>query len=252
MIEVATITHDIRLGDCLGPDGLRLLPDRSIDHTITDPPYSERTHRNFGTERRGDGHGHGRVKRDELDFGSITRAQQFDLARAIVRVTRGWIVIFTDDLGVYPWALALTRAGAEYVVKGTYVKTSPMPQMSGDRPAYGTEEIVIAHAPRTIRKRWNGGGHSATYYGDPNNERDRRFPHPTQKPLALMEKIVRHYTNPGELVLDPYAGSGSTLVACKRLGRRAIGWEIGPAYHAIALQRIERAHEQLGLWPGGS
>ncbi len=72
--------------------------------------------------------------------------------------------------------------------------------------------------------------------------------HTTQKPLALMEALVRDFTDEGETVLDPFTGSGTTGVACKRLGRSFIGWERDPKYHAIAEKRIAGAREQMRLF----
>jgi len=65
------------------------------------------------------------------------------------------------------------------------------------------------------------------------------------KPPALMESLVRDFTDPGELICDPFAGSGTTGVACLRLGRRFIGWERDPKYHAVAVKRLRAAREQL-------
>ena len=62
--------------------------------------------------------------------------------------------------------------------------------------------------------------------------------HPTQKPVALCEYLIKTYTNPGEVVLDNCMGSGTTAVACIRTGRNYIGYELDPKYHAIALERI--------------
>jgi site-specific DNA-methyltransferase (adenine-specific) len=63
-------------------------------------------------------------------------------------------------------------------------------------------------------------------------------PHPTTKPLPLMRELVELFTEPNELVLDPFAGSGSTGVACRELGRNFLGWELDPAYAEIAERRI--------------
>lgn len=72
--------------------------------------------------------------------------------------------------------------------------------------------------------------------------------HPTQKPVALLEYLVKTYTNEGETVLDFTYGSGTTAVACKRLGRSFIGMELDPKYVSIARQRIsELEDEELGL-----
>lgn len=68
--------------------------------------------------------------------------------------------------------------------------------------------------------------------------KDAEHFHPTQKPVALCEYLIRTYTKPGDLVLDNCAGSGSTLVAAKKLGRRAIGIEQKPEYVEIATKRL--------------
>lgn len=65
--------------------------------------------------------------------------------------------------------------------------------------------------------------------------------HPTQKPVALLEYLVKTYTNPGDTVLDNCMGSGSTGVACVNTGRRFIGIEKDEKYFEIAKQRIESA-----------
>lgn len=67
--------------------------------------------------------------------------------------------------------------------------------------------------------------------------------HPTQKPLAALTPLIKAFSSPSGLVLDPFAGSGSTLVAALRLGRRYLGIELDPAYHAAATNRLfkERA-----------
>ena len=62
--------------------------------------------------------------------------------------------------------------------------------------------------------------------------------HPTQKPLSMIERMVLASCPRGGLVLDPFLGSGTTALACMRLGRRFVGWEINPEYHAIATRRL--------------
>jgi site-specific DNA-methyltransferase (adenine-specific) len=62
--------------------------------------------------------------------------------------------------------------------------------------------------------------------------------HPTQKPVALMEYLIRTYTKPGELIIDPFCGSGTTLVAARNLGRHYIGCDLSPEYVAIAEKRL--------------
>lgn len=234
---------ELRLGDCL--PFLRSLPDKSVDHVITDPPYSERVHAGMGLERRNDG-----SAAVPVDFGHLTARTRLLLAREFCRVATRWVLPFCDEESVFLWKCALDRSGATWACKGTWVKSNPMPRMDGTRPAYGTEAICVAHAPRTKGKtRWNGGGATAVYTV---NGQDGTRRHPTQKPVALMEALVRDFTDPGETILDPFAGSGTTGVAALKLGRRFIGCELSPKYHAVALKRLSNAREQLGLWTGAA
>lgn len=64
--------------------------------------------------------------------------------------------------------------------------------------------------------------------------------HPTEKPLALIELIVAVSSNAGDLVVDPFMGSGTTAVACQRLGRNFLGFEIKPEYIKMAEERLNR------------
>jgi len=75
----------------------------------------------------------------------------------------------------------------------------------------------------------------------PINKNNRKFNHPTQKPVALMEYLIKTYTNEGDLVLDNCMGSGTTGVACKKLNRTFIGIELDEKYFDIAKQRIEES-----------
>jgi adenine-specific DNA-methyltransferase len=72
-----------------------------------------------------------------------------------------------------------------------------------------------------------------------------RTPHPAQFPLDLVDRIVLGCSNPGDVVLDPFIGSGTTAVSCLRHGRAVVGFEINPAYCEIAATRIDRARSEL-------
>ena len=69
--------------------------------------------------------------------------------------------------------------------------------------------------------------------------------HVSQKPVRIMAHLIQKYTKPGDLILDPFTGSGSTLVAAMKTGRRAIGIEIDEAYVRIAERRIAEAETPL-------
>jgi site-specific DNA-methyltransferase (adenine-specific) len=72
--------------------------------------------------------------------------------------------------------------------------------------------------------------------------------HPTQKPIALMEYFIKTYSNEGDLILDPFLGSGTTGIAAKNLDRKFIGIELDPEYFAIAQERIANAQPETGLF----
>ncbi len=97
---------------------------------------------------------------------------------------------------------------------------------------------------RMYRQVWNGGG--GRRKDNPGAKRGEAVSfHPTQKPLGLMRWIIERHTRPSDVILDPYAGSGTTLRAAKDLGRRAIGVEIEPQYCEVAARRC--AQEVLDL-----
>lgn len=124
------------------------------------------------------------------------------------------------------------------------------------QPAYNPQGLSRKPVP-TIRKGGNNGGN----YGKSNKDAVQEFEgyprsvldipsegktvHPTQKPVALMEYLIRTYTNEGETVLDNCMGSGTTGVACANTGRKFIGIERDDKYFAIAKQRIESAQFPL-------
>jgi len=248
------MTWDLRLGDCLDPiAGLASLADKSIDVVITDPPYSAklytRTRTNKGRGSRSNNglscHNAGPIRRaQEMADGRIGAIDDIldPVAQELMRVAKRWIVVFHNAEISDLWRESF---GASYVRAGVWVKSNPMPQVTGDRPAHGFESITIAH--RVGRKRWNGGGRAAVWTGA-TIAGEKHPDHPCPKPIWLMQALVRDFTEPGELVLDPFAGSGTTGVAAIRDGRRFVGWERDPQYHAMALRRLSGAREQLDMF----
>jgi site-specific DNA-methyltransferase (adenine-specific) len=73
------------------------------------------------------------------------------------------------------------------------------------------------------------------------------WPHPTQKPEKLLAKIILAATNPGDVVLDPFLGSGTTAVVAKKLGRRYVGVEIDRNYAGLAMKRLEIAERDRSI-----
>lgn len=262
------MSFTLHLGDCLDPvTGLASLADKSVDHVICDPPYSRDLYLSFRTNRRGNHRADYTAPAGVIAKGSMARGKRApatasflalanesigaadDIAIPVVeqlkRIISRWWVIFHDAEGGEMWRDPI---GDLHVRCGIWVKTNPMPQVSGDRPAQGFESIEIAHPEG--RKRWNGGGRPAMWTAGAvqgNWEERQGNEHPCPKPEALMEKLIRDFTDPGETILDPFAGSGTTGVAALRMGRNFIGWERDPKYHAIAMKRLAAAREQMEL-----
>ena len=74
--------------------------------------------------------------------------------------------------------------------------------------------------------------------------KSERTAHPTQKPVDLLVYLIRLLSNKGDTILDPFTGSGSILVACHRLKRQGIGYELAPEYFEMAKTRLERETAQ--------
>lgn len=228
------MTWELRLGDCLAPvSGLVSLPDKSVDHVICDPPYTESTHAGARSQKD--------VDARSIDFASIDVPALLAALGECGRVARRW-VIATVDWRHLSALEAQTPGSLRFVRFGVWVKPNGAPQFTGDRPATGWEAVAIMHAAGVGKMRWNGGGDRAVWtYNVEQGE------HPTQKPLPLIERWITDFTDPGDLVVDPFAGSGTTGVAAIRLGRRFIGWEKDPKYHAAATRRLSGTREQLNL-----
>lgn len=236
-ISAESPAWELHTGDCLA--GMATLPDRSVDVVITDPPYEAEAH----TAQRMVARAGGRLECEPIAFPPITEEQRTESARHMARLARRWILVFCQVEAAMKWRAALEAGGAVYKRTCQWIKPDGKPQYSGDRPGIGYESIVACHAPG--RSAWNGGGSHGVFIvskgGDP------RTGHQTQKPLALMELLVRLFSEHGELILDPFTGSGSTGVAALRQGRRFLGWELDSAYVNIARSRLRLAREQLSL-----
>ncbi len=120
------------------------------------------------------------------------------------------------------------------------------PQMTLGKPyisGKGTSGDITGNVIKTQTK--NNGTRYPRSILRYNTDKAKGSLHPTQKPIALIEYLVQTYSNPGDLVLDPFMGSGTTGIACINTGRRFIGMELDEQYFAIAQNRIRDAAERV-------
>jgi DNA modification methylase len=226
-----TIYH----GDCR-----EVLPGLGkVDCVITDPPYSEHVHSKHwvGGGAVADGHDCSFARQSEIGFAALDDETRHICALEMAKCS-GWVLVFSDIESCHLWREQLTAAGLDYARTGIWVKLNSTPQFSGDRPAASVETITIAH-PKG-KKEWNGGGGHAiwSYPIELNRGGNNKRLHTTQKPLNLIIKLVELFSELGDTILDAFCGSGTTLVAAKLLGRRAIGIELEQSYCDIAAQRL--------------
>jgi site-specific DNA-methyltransferase (adenine-specific) len=216
-----------------------------VDVTITDPPYSAKTHSAVRSremkpwDRCAGGAASSRVI--DLGFEPLTDELRSLAAGEIARLTRRWALVFSDAESDYLWRADLMAAGLDYVRTGAWIRENSAPQFSGDRPAAGFEAVTICHPQG--RKRWNGGGKRAVWSVPivSNRRHNEVRVQPAQKPDQLMRVLVDQFSEPGETILDPFAGSGSTLLAAAFLGRHAIGIERDERFCLSAARRLMNA-----------
>ncbi len=214
------------------------LPDLSVDHVIVDPPFSEHVHENQARVKLV-----GTGTTLDLGFACISMEQIDKCAEQFARLARRWILTFSDAESIHLWRQAFERHGLEHIRHGAWVKDRTTPQITGDRPGTGMEMITIAHRPG--RKKWNGGGLPAIWHDPPAANKGRI--HPTEKPLSLLSKLIDQFTDPGETILDPFAGSASCGVAAISAGRSFIGFELDEKHFKKGLARLKATREQILL-----
>ena len=208
-------------------DCRELIGALEYDHAITDPPYADDTHKNARTTRIIDGKKTGVVS---ATYDSINAGELYWIFGTIGKRAKRWVIAFMDWRHIAAFEKN-PPSGLRFVRMGCWLKKNYTPQLSGDRPAMGWDSIAIMHKSGG-RMEWNGGGQSATYHHAVVVEG-----HPAVKPSGMMEKIVTQFTDAGETILDPFAGSGTTLAACKLLGRHAIGIERDEKYCEVIARR---------------
>lgn len=235
-------THHLA-GDCV--EGMAKLKDESVDLILMDPPYSSHTHSN-GKRGHRDG-----PKNRVLGFEHLSNELLIAAADQVSRICRRWVLAFCDIESIHAWKTALETAGLEYVRACFWSKSGAAPQFTGDRPGSHVEAIVCAHRKkpngRPMRKRWNGRGRNNVFTHPVVRKNSKNEPriHTAQKPVSLVTELVTLFSDPGDLVVDPFAGVATTGVACQNTGRVFMGWEMDKKHHAAGVERCKRNAERL-------
>lgn len=220
-----------------------------VDALIVDAPYSARTHAGHdggtagiqASALKGGGYVRSNGNLDApydrkslgyvgLDDESVGEAVDFWHPRC-----KGWFVTITDDVLAPVWRDALRAAGRYVFAPIPWVAPGSRVRLAGDGPSSWTCWIIVARPRHEPYSKWGTlpGAYIIT------TDRGTASPITGTKPLALMQALVRDYSRPGDLVCDPCAGTGTTLLAARNLGRSAIGSEMDPKTYAYAKARLD-------------
>jgi len=236
-------------GDCmLGMDKLITRGVR-VNAIITDPPYNISKKNNFKT-----------MGRSGVDFGEWDK--NFDLLSWIDKGVQlldknGSMFIFNDWKNLGNIARYAENKGMVIKDMFRWKKTNPMPRNRDRRYVTDYETavwLVKKGAKWTFNRQSDGYERPEFVCGLVQGK--EKTEHTTQKPLKLMDNIIKIHTNKGDVVLDPFMGSGSTLVSCKNLNRNGIGIEIdkkknkgknkNQSYFDISVERVNNV--ELKRW----
>lgn len=224
-----------------------VLADVECDALVCDPPYSGKTHSGSdagasttsGTVTRSNG----RVEKKQYQRQMLTYSSwSEDDVNAFVDHwgprTRGWFCVITDHVlaPMFDAAMRMPENGGRYVFAPVpIVETGSRVRLTGDGPSSWTCYLIVGRPKRDPFSKW--GTRPGAYIGSGKGDRCVIG----GKDSEIMRTIVRDYTRPDDLVCDPCAGGGTTLLAAVMEGRRAIGAEMDPKHFEIARKRLERA-----------
>jgi modification methylase len=247
-----TLEHKVIDGDCL--DLMATLPAGSVDLVFADPPYnlqlSGELHRPDNSRVDGVEEAWDKFA-DFAEYDRFTRAW-LGAAKRILKPAGALWVIGTYH-NIFRIGTALQDLGFWILNDVVWRKSNPMPNFRGRRFTNAHETLLWCSLDRDARYTFNYEAMKALneelqmrsdwlipICGGPERLRDEtgRKAHPTQKPEALLHRVLLASTRPGDLVLDPFCGTGTTGAVAKRLGRRFIGVERDAAYATRARDRI--------------
>ena len=262
----------VHLGDCV--QAMRRIPDNSVDLVVADPPYnaSKGSLWKYDSSMRLPGFGGDWSKiMADWDAMSLDEYWAFTVAwlaevKRVVRATGSiWVHGTFHNIGVIN--VAMQVLDIEIINEVVWYKRNSFPNLSGRRLTASHETVLWAHVGGK-KRHYYFNYHEAkalSLYGDnykapgkqlrtvwdiPNNKQRRELSHgkhPAQKPLRLLERMLAITSRPGDVVLAPFAGSGSECVAAKEMGRHFLGFETDPTYVSMCHERLKETTSGLRL-----
>lgn len=223
------------LGDCR--DVLPCI--EMVDHIITDPPFSLRTH--AGHDGISEVAARDGSVRRQLGYAGLTDEDAASMAALFCARSLGWVLWFTDHTLAPIVHRTFSDAGRATFPPLPFFHPGRSCRLTGDGPSSWTDWIICSRTKALSKWGTLPGGYVA---GEGWKDKE----HMGGKPLKLMQLVVGDYSKPGETVCDPCMGGATTLVACERMGRKGIGIELDPATFEKACKRVDEATRQPDLF----
>ena len=232
-LEAAKQTPRIEVADFT--EFLESLPRGSVDLILTDPPYTISRETGFKSVVNG-------VQRFavSMDFGAWDHSQVdlAEMARAFYRVLRngGTAIVWYDLWKIGEIKEAMERAGFKMLRQIIWEKTNPVPLNMRATYLSNCREMAVSGVKGgkpVFHSQYDSGVYELPI---PRHNGNRQ--HPTQKPEALFAELVRKHSNPGDLVVDPFLGAGTTAMAAVKNDRHFAGCDIDERYVQISRERV--------------
>lgn len=251
---ISTLQEDVIIqGDCI--ELLKRVPDNSIDLIFADPPYN--------LQLSGDLYRPNQTKVDGVDdeWDKFSSMKDYDIfsekwlkeCHRVMKPNGGFWVIGTYH-NIFRIGSIMQNLGYWILNDIIWIKTNPMPNFKGTR--FNNAHETLIWATKNKSSRYTFHYHSMKVMNDDRQMRsDWLIPicqgverikvngqkaHSTQKPAELLYRVIMSTSNPGDIVLDPFSGSGTTAAVAKRLGRKYIAFEQDEFYVKISKERLEK------------
>lgn len=219
--------------DCY--EAIKKIPDKSIDLIVTDPPYEwQRGGEMTGLFRKGVS---SRKFMYEIESSKLDKGIDFSILDEFNRVLKHiniYIWCNKDQLYKYmEYFVGKLNCYFEIII---WHKTNVTP-LCGNK--YLTDkEYCLFFREKGVKILGTYDSKTTVYTTSSNRDDKQEYIHPNCKPLNIVKNLVVNSSLSGEIILDPFMGSGTTAVACKELGRNFIGFEIDKKFHKIAVDRV--------------